>query len=437
MNHPRQLLLLLLLPVEFVFSLSTGNSLVGRERTFAPSLAFSIRCHWSSSRTAAAAAPLLLPSVSSSTLFSLLLVCCTSSPRVFSFHLLLGGGDGWSIVFFSVPFSLPPFFYTKEKQPAAACDADTHTHDDIGWKGGLGRSLGRSSWGEREERVQEDFRMFFFSVFFFFPLLLLPLFIRTTTTRARIRWGANPGSSSLFFWPILLVFFFFFVAAQARDDIHQLINARPQPAARTHIARLYVFIYICVCGKRRERKTEGRRRMMAREMGSFFASFLFLLDDVPPLLSRRHLSFWPEKGRKQYEMAVRKRSASLFFVCLSVCVLVPFLLIWSSSAFSFFSFSLPLCTWVGGWVGAARLLLSLATDNPSCSVVDVGNRRSSLRARKRVGTLVVVVVVVCNHATFLSFPFFYTSAFRTSWRRRWGAGCASRMESIHHSQWVV
>ena len=99
------------------------------ERTFAPSLAFSIRCHWSSSRTAAAAAaPLLLPSVSSSTLFSLLLVCCTSVPRVFSFHLLLGGGDGWSIVFFSVPFSLPPFFYTKEKQPAAACDADTHTH---------------------------------------------------------------------------------------------------------------------------------------------------------------------------------------------------------------------------------------------------------------------------------------------------------------------
>ena len=156
-----------------------------------------------------------------------------------------------------------------------------------------------------------------------------------------------------------------------------------------------------------ERETEGRRRMMAREMGSFFASFLFLLDDVPPLLSRRHLSFWPEKGRKQYEMAVRKRSASLFFVCLSVCVLVPFLLIWSSSAFSFFSFSLPLCTWVGGWVGAARLLLSLATDNPSCSVVDVGNRRSSLRARKRVGTLVVVVVVVCNHATFLSFPFFF------------------------------
>ena len=255
-------------------------------------------------------------------------MCCTSVPRVFSFHLLLGGGDGWSIVFFSVPFSLPPFFYTKEKQPAAACDADTHTHDDIGWKGGLGRSLGRSSWGEREERVQEDFRMFFFSLFFFFPLLLLPLFIRTTTTRARIRWGANPGSSSLFFWPILLVFFFFFVAAQARDDIHQLINARPQPAARTHIARLYVFIYICVCGKRRERRRGGGGWWHERWEAFSLLFFSFLMMCPLSYLDAIFLSGRRRGGSNTRWQSERGAPVSFLSVCLCVCVsAIPFDLI--------------------------------------------------------------------------------------------------------------
>ena len=168
-----------------------------------------------------------------------------------------------------------------------------------------------------------------------------------------------------------------------------------------------MYLFISVCVERGERDGGAAADDGTRD-GKLFRFFSFPSWWCAPSLISTPSFFLAGEGAEAIRDGSQKEERqSLFCLSVCVCVLVPFLLIWSSSAFSFFSFSLPLCTWVGGWVGAARLLLSLATDNPSCSVVDVGNRRSSLRARKRVGTLVVVVVVVCNHATFLSFPFFF------------------------------
>ena len=73
-----------------------------------------------------------------------------------------------------------------------------------------------------------------------FPDVFFPSSSPFSSTRARIRWGANPSSSSLFFWPICTSRLLLRCSSGYRNEIYQWsMLGRSQ----SHAHCLYAFIY--------------------------------------------------------------------------------------------------------------------------------------------------------------------------------------------------
>ncbi len=138
-----------------------------------------------------------------------------------------------------------------------------------------------------------------------------------------------------------------------------------------------VCIYIC----ERERKKKGQRKTKVKELvvgvGGLNeeGKMKLVLITTPSFCSRKEEE---EEGRKQYEMAVVERKARVFFLFVSAIsfdLIIIFRVFWGGLLFfihpsihpsivGWFPFCLSYYVWV-----AARLLLSLATDNPSWALV--------------------------------------------------------------------